>query len=1224
MPGLPAKAREFLKTHILRKPKRRMVARTPLDGGLPPNGVRGSVVRTPLGAAEHGMRPTASDATSGTEVDYRKLTPVLGARPEDAPIVNQPIQNNANPADLRSHAQPERSNAEAVDIQRALPGIGSTTANAAPRTAVPIATGDREVAYFNRPNAPTVNPAIQNNAYSSELRSHVQPAVSNADVVTTAPTAAVASPSPGDNYHNLEENPIHTDTVDPAAPLHSWHSGRANVPDLSDTPSIYDDFVALRHRVDRRLAHLRTFWSVGEWDEIYASAVKGVTKSDDVLIRQAIQTLTELDRKLSDADEAHKAEEANVRLSSLEAALFPAPPLTPMNPKTPLPNEKGSDVWMLDEEAAKSFRDRYDAIRNEVRPNAAPPLEAIRKLQKDYDEALARRRHFLSSQMERMDVLKPLFDRAMSIANYDRDQGAKDELASAWANIASKEVTAEERDQRLEQLTALATKIIKTRSKDRMLGDQKVRLPVHPSQLREGGPLGSGNFGEVITLLGSDYPPLVGKRSKEVSEIKHEEAVYAQLGEHPNIAKCYGIHAVGGKDMLVMENVGGGDIAEVLEGLRKRFRDVAREREVVDPNDPERKRRIVNPVRKDPISRAEYLGSVQQILKGILQGLAHFESLGLVHRDVKGDNIRLDPQTLQPKLVDMGLAQQVGPRDDKPHAIRITPPENLLPKDRKEDPNPTVTPVWDAFSVSKVLFPLLEQESPHEAKPEPAEIYQFLTGNPEPGKAHLFKGIYVNDNTSNIDVVRLAASAMERDPATGQVRAKRTLDGKPAWQALSPASAPGTAAPGLYGVMTAYVDFMNGLTHSDPAQRLSPIEALKHPFMTERLIEESQLAKMLKPPRAFLRQEAEPAPTAYADPLPPNPTLYFQLNSQSGFNYRVDSRDPGSPWARVEQFCAYLAAEWINNGCPAQGLRFDGLASRQDAVDTVRQWAGRGGLAAQASYAARRIAGRNTPSATVLDDVRLKCYGPGTVLWFGTDAHTWAATVQPDGNYLVYDPNTGKTTVSTPAEFATNQHGANVFVVRSVASAGIRESAPDSPPSAPASSPRQHRAKTAIEFALSTVRTAYDRDASLLGGTSSAQLQETGKARGSSLQGAIDTMSRVQNLHAELRTAPTKYAVFNAALQELRSQAEHYLLEHPRPVSSDGKARKKACEAIGKCVATIEASLKTARDQVESITDLVRELPSDQRGSDLLEAYNNLMAQPYTPADIREDRTKFL
>jgi serine/threonine protein kinase len=1223
MAGLPAKAREFLKTHILRKPKRRTVATTPLDGGLPPNGVRGPVVRTALSAAEHGMRPTASDATSGTEVDYRKLTPVLGARPEDALIVNQPIQNNANPAELRSHAQPERANADAVDIRRAVPAIDSTTGNTAARTAVPIATGASELVYFNRQqdNAQKVNQAIRNNVYSEELRSDVQPAVSNAEVVTTAPTAAVVNPSPGDNYHNLEENPIHADTVAPGAPPHPEHSGRANVLDVSSTPSIYDDFVALRQRVDRRLAHLRTFWSVSEWDELYAFAVEGVTKSDDVRTHEAIKSLTDLDRKLSDADEAHKAEETEVRLSSLEAALDPVPPRNPKNPKTPPPNEKGSDFWMLDEEAAKSFRDRYDAIRNEVRPNAAPPLEAIKTLQKDLDEALARRRHFLSSQMVRMDVLKPLFDRAMSIAVRDGDHGAKDELSVAWAKIASKEVKAEERDHKLDQLTALATKIIKTRSKARMLNEQKQRLPVHPGRLTEGDRLGSGHFGEIMTLLGSNYPPLVGKRAEKEGEIEHEEAVYAQLGEHPNIAKCYGIHAIGGKEMLVMENVQGGDISEMLEGLRRRFRDVAREREVFDPNDPERKRRVVAPVRKDPISRAEYLGSLQHIAKGILQGLAHFQSLGMVHKDVKGDNIRLDPQTLQPKLVDMGLAQQEGPQDEKPNAIRITPPENLA---REINPNPMVTPVWDAFSVSTVLFPLLEQDTPHEAKCEPADIHQFLTGNPKPERTHLNKGIYVTENKGNHDVVTLAASAMERDPTTGQVRAKRNPDGKPAWQALSPASMPGTAAPGFYGVMTSYVDFMNGLTHPDPAQRLSPIEALKHPFMTERLIEESQLAKILRPPRAVLPQEAEPAPTAYADPLPPNPTLYFRLNSQSGHNFRVDSRDPGSPWARVEQFCAYLAAEWISIGCPAQGLRFDGLASRQDAVDTVRQWAGQGGLAAQASYAARRIGGRNTPSATVLADVRLKRYVPGTVLWLGTDAHTWAATVQPDGSYLVYDPKTGKTTVSTPAEFATNEHGANVFVVRFVASTGIRESAPDSPPPAPASSPQQHRAKTAIEFALSTVRTAYDRDASLLGGTSSAQLQETGKARGSSLQGVIDTMGRVQNLHAELRTAPTKYAAFNAALQELRSQVEHYLLGHSRPVSSDGKARKKACEEIGKCVATIEASLKTARDQVEMVSDLVRALPFDERGSGLFEAYNNLMAQPYTPADIRDDQAKFL
>jgi hypothetical protein len=46
---------------------------------------------------------------------------------------------------------------------------------------------------------------------------------------------------------------------------------------------------------------------------------------------------------------------------------------------------------------------------------------------------------------------------------------------------------------------------------------------------------------------------------------------------------------------------------------------------------------------------------------------------------------------------------------------------------------------------------------------------------------------------------------------------------------------------------------MNKLMHPDPKKRMAPSEALRHPFMTDRLLDKDQIAKVLapdKPPQA--------------------------------------------------------------------------------------------------------------------------------------------------------------------------------------------------------------------------------------------------------------------------------------------------------------------------------------------------------------------------------------
>lgn len=173
-----------------------------------------------------------------------------------------------------------------------------------------------------------------------------------------------------------------------------------------------------------------------------------------------------------------------------------------------------------------------------------------------------------------------------------------------------------------------------------------------------------------------------------------------------------------------------------------------------------------------------------------------------------------------------------------------------------------------------------------------------------------------------------------------------------------------------------------------------------------------------------------PAPAAivYSSGLGPNPTLYFTGNASGGENYRVSSAVLGEPWQKVEQFCAYLATQWLLGGAGPGGLTFDGLANKDAAVNVVKDWAGNGGAAGQVAYASNQIGGVSVPNRkTVVDGISGGQYKPGTQIWFGTDVHAMAAVVLTNASLRVYDPNTGAAKNVALASFATQ---ANVFVVK--------------------------------------------------------------------------------------------------------------------------------------------------------------------------------------------------
>ncbi|MEL6675533.1 MAG: hypothetical protein AAFR61_25220 [Bacteroidota bacterium] len=188
-------------------------------------------------------------------------------------------------------------------------------------------------------------------------------------------------------------------------------------------------------------------------------------------------------------------------------------------------------------------------------------------------------------------------------------------------------------------------------------------------------------------------------------------------------------------------------------------------------------------------------------------------------------------------------------------------------------------------------------------------------------------------------------------------------------------------------------------------------------------------------PNAFAEDiNPPPAPTVIAESLEPNPMLYFQPNAEGGINYRVDNEGMEVDWIQLERFCSILSTHWLTHG-QGQQLGFADLnnADKQAAVANMISWAGQGGLAAQVQHAQQALG----PDAetfqgpqAVQQAIDQRALPPGSQIWFATDQHAQAASVQPNGDFLVYDPNIGQARTMNPQQFKAYIQYNNQFVVQ--------------------------------------------------------------------------------------------------------------------------------------------------------------------------------------------------
>jgi serine/threonine protein kinase len=189
---------------------------------------------------------------------------------------------------------------------------------------------------------------------------------------------------------------------------------------------------------------------------------------------------------------------------------------------------------------------------------------------------------------------------------------------------------------------------------------------------------------EMIELFADE-----NQRAKAVDDFRREAAVLARL-KHPSIPTIYDNFIEGGRYYLVMEWIGGGDLAEQMRAHGG----------IVD----------------EP-TVAKWAAQICDVLYYI-----HSQNPPIIYRDLKPANLMLDDNTGRVMLVDFGIARIVQSTEKGVTAIGTmgyAPPELFAGK---------VEPRSDLYSLGATMFHMLTASDPQD---NPLLIFDF-SKNPRP------------------------------------------------------------------------------------------------------------------------------------------------------------------------------------------------------------------------------------------------------------------------------------------------------------------------------------------------------------------------------------------------------------------------------------------------------------------------------------------------------------
>jgi serine/threonine protein kinase len=349
---------------------------------------------------------------------------------------------------------------------------------------------------------------------------------------------------------------------------------------------------------------------------------------------------------------------------------------------------------------------------------------------------------------------------------------------------------------------------------------------------KTGRVLGKGAFGatELLQPTKEGQPPLVIKIPLEESgtgDLQKEVDFYKKVGEHPNFVKCLGITEVDGQRGLVLEAVKGKDMGKSMNLLKEQYA-------------------------SGKLSHAQYWGAVQHTMRQTLEAIAHLEEVGVVHNDIRMDNIMCDEETGQMKVLDFGISVKAGESNPMaPIGYGTVSPDTYggKPPPRDEHGKPIASPLTskhDVFSVGAATFQAGEGQQ-----------FDYHSDKGTGSWQDLFKFAAPDEEGNTKQAIRPG----DKDNPAFKMKSKEVgnemksegLRKKIAEESGEEVEEPDTfdektpqKVAGRSGANTAYTEFVNKLMNPDPSQRMSVAEALEHPFLSDSLMSEEEAREVFK------------------------------------------------------------------------------------------------------------------------------------------------------------------------------------------------------------------------------------------------------------------------------------------------------------------------------------------------------------------------------------------
>jgi len=233
-------------------------------------------------------------------------------------------------------------------------------------------------------------------------------------------------------------------------------------------------------------------------------------------------------------------------------------------------------------------------------------------------------------------------------------------------------------------------------------------------------------------------PPELAFRSEIKTRFLREAETAAQLN-HPNIVDIYAVDEVEGIVYFVMAYITG-------DNLAKRLHDHG----------------------------ALSVDETRRTLRDVADALAYAHERGVVHRDIKPDNILIDAESGRPMVTDFGIARAVSDGNSRLTAtgIAIGTPTYMSPEQAAGERE--IDGRSDLYALGVVAYQMLSGAPPFAASSTPAMLVKHLTERPAPLRS---KRSDVPEELERIVMVLLEKDPANRLPSAGALVA--ALDGAP-------------------------------------------------------------------------------------------------------------------------------------------------------------------------------------------------------------------------------------------------------------------------------------------------------------------------------------------------------------------------------------------------------------------------------------------------------------